>query len=291
MTAAETADRPRADVPVSQVAVATSFAIGTPSAALRPYVSDYVGYAEHAYGQLRRRQVPMSRAVLILGWAEPLTVTDPRAVSGRASPVTSFVAGLFDSYVVTSVSGLGSGIELTLTPVGARRLLGLPLGELANRVVDVDDLPGGWLRDLAGRLAETPGWPARFAALDAVLGARLASAPPPAPPLAHAWRLLSGSAGAIPVAALADRLGWSRRHLSATLRRETGLRPKTLARVLRFERAFGLLDRAGQTGWAAVAAQCGYADQAHLIREFREFAGATPVELAARRLTAGGIGD
>jgi AraC-like DNA-binding protein len=275
----------------TEVAVATSFAVGAPSAALRPYVNEYVGYAERAFGELRRRQVPISRAVLILGWAEPLTVTDPRAAPGRAAPVTSFVGGLFDSYVVTSVKGLGAGVELTLTPLGARRLLGMPMGELANRVVDVDDLPGRWLPDLAARLAETPGWPARFAALDAVLGARLAAGPPPAPPLAQAWRLLAGSGGTIPVAALADRLGWSRRHLSATLRRELGLGPKTIARVLRFERAFGLFDRAGQAGWAAVAAHCGYADQAHLIREFREFAGATPVELAARRLAAGGIGD
>jgi AraC-like DNA-binding protein len=291
-----------------QVAVESAFAVRAPAPPLRPYVAEYVGYAERPAGELRRRQVPISRAVLIMGWAEPLTVTDPRVPPATATPVTSFATGLFDSYVVTSTRGLGRGVELLLTPLGARRLLGLPLGELTNRVVGLDELPGRWLRDLAARLAEAPGWAVRFDLLDRVLGARLAASPAPAARLAEAWRVLDRSAGRVSVASLADRLGWSRRHLSATLHREIGLPPKTLARVLRFERAFGVLgadagsaasdagrpavlDHAGPTGWAAVAAACGYADQAHLIREFQAFAGATPVDLAARRLAAGGIGD
>jgi AraC-like DNA-binding protein len=229
--------------------------------------------------------------VLILGWGEPVTVTDPRAPRASAGPLASFVTGLFDSYVVTSTRGLGRGAELMLTPLGARRLLGLPLGELTNRAVDLDDLPGRWLGPLAARLAETPGWAARFALLDRALRDRLAAGAAPDPRLAAAWLLLAGSGGRLSVASVADRVGWSRRHLAATVHREIGLPPKTLARVLRFERAFGSLGRATADGWAAVAAECGYADQAHLIREFREFAGATPVELAARRLAAGGIRD
>jgi AraC-like DNA-binding protein len=282
--------------------VAGRFVLAAPHPALSPYVGHYIGYAERADGELRRREVPISRAVLILGWGEPLTVTDPRVPRAPAGPLASFVTGLFDSYVVTRTRGLGRGVELMLSPLGARRLLGLPLGELTNRTVDPADLPGRWLGSLTARLAGAPGWAARFALLDDALLERLAAGDPPDPRLAGAWRLLERSGGRLSVASIADRVGWSRRHLAATVHRELGLPPKTLARVLRFERAFRSLGPAaagGSTaggpaaagGWAAVAAACGYADQAHLIREFREFAGATPVELAARRLAAGGILD
>jgi AraC-like DNA-binding protein len=267
------------------------FVLAAPHPALLPYVGHYLGYAERADGELRRREVPISRAVLILGWGEPLTVTDPRAPRESAGPLASFVTGLFDSYVVTGTRGLGRGVELMLSPLGARRLLGLPLGELTNRTVDPADLPGRWLGSLAARLADAPGWAARFALLDDALLERLVAGDPPDPRLAGAWRLLERSGGRLSVASIADRVGWSRRHLAATVHRELGLPPKTLARVVRFERAFGALGLAAAGGWAAVAAECGYADQAHLIREFREFAGATPVELAVRRLAAGGIRD
>jgi AraC-like DNA-binding protein len=71
-------------------------------------------------------------------------------------------------------------------------------------------------------------------------------------------------------------VGWSRRHLATVTNRELGLAPKALARVLRFGRAYAMRDRAATQGWAAVAAECGYYDQAHLIRDFHAFAGTTP---------------
>ncbi|NED56793.1 helix-turn-helix transcriptional regulator, partial [Micromonospora aurantiaca] len=129
--------------------------------------------------------------------------------------------------------------------------------------------------------------PERFARLDAALVARLASTAPVDPHLLAAWRRLDGSGGAVGVAALAGEVGWSRRHLSVRFRREFGLPPKTVARLLRFERAYASLGRTlftadavpDDTGWAERAARWGYYDQSHLIREFREFAGATPAAL------------
>lgn len=56
--------------------------------------------------------------------------------------------------------------------------------------------------------------------------------------------------------------------------------PKTLARMVRFNRALEL-SRQGDDNWAGIAADCGYADQAHLAREFRDFAGTTPSTLSA----------
>jgi methylphosphotriester-DNA--protein-cysteine methyltransferase len=68
-------------------------------------------------------------------------------------------------------------------------------------------------------------------------------------------------------------------------RRQLGLPPKVLARVIRFNRLLRRLDEEGDVRWADLAVDCGYYDQAHLHRDFRQFAGATPAGfLAARRI-------
>jgi len=65
-------------------------------------------------------------------------------------------------------------------------------------------------------------------------------------------------------------------------RDQIGLPPKTVARVLRFQRAIRLYDGGGAS-WVDVAYACGYADEAHFIKDFRRFAGATPQAFLATR--------
>ena len=96
--------------------------------------------------------------------------------------------------------------------------------------------------------------------------------------MAWSLRRLTQADGRLAVGALAAEVGWSRRHLAASWRRDVGLGPKTVARVLRFERALRLV-REGRA-LADVAYACGYADQSHLNREFRALAGATPREVS-----------
>jgi AraC-like DNA-binding protein len=98
------------------------------------------------------------------------------------------------------------------------------------------------------------------------------------PKVAWARRRLHESGGQVPVAQLVREVGWSRRHFTARFREQVGLPPKTLARVLRFERAARMGERRGSRSWADVAAACGYYDQAHLVRDFQDLAGCTPTE-------------
>ncbi|WP_262282539.1 AraC family transcriptional regulator [Micromonospora sp. MA102] len=263
----------------------TEAVIGLPDPRLRPYVDRYLGYRERTAGPLVRREAAGAFVVLILGWGAPLDVTDPRAADRGARGTSAFLAGPFDGWCATRTAGEGMGVQVLLTAPAARRLLGLPLGELANRALPVDRL-GGWLVRLRDELADLPDWAGRFARLDAAFAARLAVTGPVDPRLVGAWRLLAGSGGALGVGALADEVGWSRRHLAVRFRREFGLPPKTVARLLRFQRAYAMV---GATpvgggvpgpGWAELAVRFGYYDQSHLIREFREFAGATPAALA-----------
>ncbi|MBO0839153.1 MAG: AraC family transcriptional regulator, partial [Actinobacteria bacterium] len=100
------------------------------------------------------------------------------------------------------------------------------------------------------------------------------------PEVGYAWRRLRETAGAISVATLAEETGWSARYLGAQFRAETGLSPKAAARVFRFDQARHRLaarHAAGQRDLlAGLAADCGYYDQAHLAREFRDLAGCPP---------------
>lgn len=75
--------------------------------------------------------------------------------------------------------------------------------------------------------------------------------------------------------------------MGAGFRDQVGVPPKTLARIFRFERACARIRRAGNEGWGEIALACGYYDQAHFNRDFREFAATTPTEYMAARLPDG----
>jgi AraC-like DNA-binding protein len=102
--------------------------------------------------------------------------------------------------------------------------------------------------------------------------------------VAMTWREVWASGGRVGIGDLVERSGWSHRHLSTRFRVQVGLPPKTLAGIVRFERAAADL---GRSSLAAVAAAHGYADQSHLTRDVVRFAGETPTVLRdARRPTA-----
>jgi AraC-like DNA-binding protein len=249
-----------------------------PHPALAPLVArGYIGYAESA-APPQRLEVPNAAIVVIVNLGPPLAVDD-------SGPIGSFVAGLYDRAVVTRQPDEQSGIQLDLTPLGARMLLGLPMRELARRTVELDNLIPGALVD---RLRDAPDWATRFDRLDAFLLARLERAAQPRPDVAFAWSRLVQTHGTVGVGQLCAELGCSRRHLAARFGDDVGLGPKAVGRILRFERVLTLLARDdGAARLAEIAAAGGYYDQPHLNRDFRELAGCTPTEYLSRLLPEG----
>ncbi|MDO8188813.1 helix-turn-helix domain-containing protein [Conexibacter sp. JD483] len=265
------------------------FARRDPIPELRGIVRHYSGWFERTPAPLRRRQMPIGTIPVILSFGPPFTLLDPHDPDhGRRRSRVSFVAGIHDEYAVVEHDGLSHGVEIYFTPLGARRVLGLPLRELTNQVVPFEDVLGEpAARELVERLALAPGWAERFALLDTAIGARLRAAREPAPSLAWAWRRLEQSGGRLTVGALAQELGCSRRHLVGQVHEQLGLPPKTFARILRFNRAVELLGRDDGGRLGEIALDCGYYDQAHLNRDFRAFAGDPPSAFLARRLPDG----
>jgi AraC-like DNA-binding protein len=247
---------------------------------LRGLVRDYTGYVERSAKPLCRREVPSGDVTLILSPDTTLRLPD-----GRHS---SFVAALHDSHTLVEHDGRQEGIEVHLTPLGARALFGLPMHELTNRVVELDDLLGRRGNDLVERLWELPAWTQRFALLEEAISAGCERGPRPDSGLAWAWARMRSSGGQASVGGLAGELGWSHRRLIDRFREGIGLAPKTIGRVLRFERVSRMLQQVEEPRLAEVALDCGYYDQAHLNRDFRQFAGTSPGHYLARRLPSGG---
>lgn len=259
-------------------------AVGEPDPRLRGAVLDYTGYRERSAGPMRRRELPWPGIVLIFDFGPTLRFLDPSGAAVTARHAGGFLAGVHDTTVLTETVGAQSGLHVNLTPLGARRLLGLPMAEVANRVVGVDDAFGAAGSRLVEALLNAPDWPTRFDILDAAVLRRLAETDPASRLAVVGWRRLQATGGRIAIGDLAAELDCSRRHLIAVFRDQIGLPPKTVARVLRFHRAIELYDRGLCAGWADVAHECGYTDQAHFINDFRHFAGVSPtVFLASRR--------
>ncbi|MFF4579462.1 helix-turn-helix domain-containing protein [Streptomyces sp. NPDC001389] len=169
------------------------------------------------------------------------------------------------------------GVEVTLTPWAAHRLFGTPMADLTDTVVGADEVLGRRVRILAEQLSEGPDWTARCGILNRTLLRWTAQAPASHQPddgVLRAWHLLNRSSGTMTVQSLAQRIQWSTRHLEARFRRQIGLSPKGMARVIRVNRAIRQL--ASGSSPASSALTCGYYDQAHLIREFKALTGTTP---------------
>ncbi|MFD5825389.1 helix-turn-helix domain-containing protein [Lentzea sp. NPDC060358] len=244
--------------------------VGLPHPRLRPFVTRYSGYRMRTEPGIHRG-LPSRSLTLV--------VTLDGTVDLGGDRFAALCGGLHDEAVIISHDGFQHGVQCALTPLGARAFFGLPAGELSGVSVGLDSLhaPAAELRE---RLQEAATWLDRFALMDRVLGG-LVRPVRQRPEVAWAWQRLASGA---PVGEIAAEVGWSRQHLSARFAAEYGLTPKVVARVMRFERANGMLRGERRPTLTEVAAACGYTDQAHLTRDWRSLCGATPTEWMAAEL-------
>jgi AraC-like DNA-binding protein len=159
---------------------------------------------------------------------------------------------------------------------GAFPFLRTDAGELTNAHANLDDLWGSPALELRERLyaAATP--QQRFRIMENALRSRLHDDTEGRMQTKTALKMFAlGGAGAR-IRAVSRELGFSQRRFIQTFRSHVGLTPKVFCRILRFQRARVLAEELEAPDWAQLAVACGYFDQSHLIKEFKEFSGSTP---------------
>ncbi|HEX3961515.1 MAG TPA: helix-turn-helix domain-containing protein [Trebonia sp.] len=261
-------------------------AVYQPGAALRPFVTRCSGYRQAGVEPTAHRGLPSPWLTMIITLDEPLVIArhpDPRQ---PASTHVFLLGGLHTTPALITHEGSQSGIQLALTPLGARALLGLPAAELASIDVEAADVLGRLAGEVRERVVAAPDWAGRFAVLEELLagraraGGEASGSAPVKPEVGYAWRRLRETRGAVGVADLAAETGWSARYLGEQFRAEMGLSPKAAARMIRFDRArrclLGRQAAGDRVMLAELAVECGYYDQAHMARDFRDLAGCPP---------------
>jgi len=247
-----------------------------PCAALRRHVRSLRGYDERAPGPRSRREFPEPWVVLIFEFGESLRVTLGSDARNAPRHPGGFAAGLGDAFATTAHEGRQRGIQVDLAPTGARRLFGLPLSEIAGRLVSLRDLLPAEIDTLACRLEASRDWASRLDLVEALLARRILGARVDTARVDFSLSRIEAAGGALDVGALARELGHSRKHLVALFRDQVGIPPKLLARLVRFERAMRNARGSPEVRWAELALAHGYFDQAHLARDVGRFTGLTP---------------
>jgi AraC-like DNA-binding protein len=256
------------------------FAVAPPRIA--PGVMSMVGYrALDNPGELHRG-MPSSTLTFIVSLDNGVEAAETAEALPAARPNPLLLGGLHLQAAHVRQRPGQTGVQLAVHPLAARALFGAPSAELNAARLDATAVLGRSGIRLRDRVSEARQWGDAFGWVAEYLSQawRQRDGTGVRPEVTHAWQLLALSGGQASVGAVADHVGVTGRHLTTLFHREVGRSPKTVAMLMRFERATARISdsvrRCATVDLAAIAASTGYSDQAHLTREFARFAGAPP---------------
>jgi AraC-like DNA-binding protein len=196
----------------------------------------------------------------------------------------SFVVGELTRFLLLQPTGRIEIMGVRFKPGGAYRFLPFPLDRFTDNTIPTADVWGRDGTDLEEAVFEATSDRQRQKLVEEFLLAKLETTAP-RPRLEAAIEEITRSRGQTRVHDLAGRIGLSPRQLEREFRSGVGVSPKALARIVRFQNLLRLVGEGPLRKWAWLALEGGYADQPHMVREFREFAGQSPSE---RQVTAAG---
>lgn len=258
-----------------------------------PRLRGLVASIWHGEGRVsyqRDRILPGGNTFLLVNLGPPQYLVEPGPPEARVPFRDVWYSGAQQRPLDTEAPHGNALVGVAFEGAGGWGVLGVEQRELADRVLPLADLLGDGVLALRQRLLETRATEARIGLVEDWLLARLAPRRGVHPAVQWALARIAATRGQVSVATLARDSGYTRKHLAELFARQTGLSPKLVARVQRFRAALTLLGESAVVPWADLAAQCGYFDQSHLVRDFRAFSGCAPGDFARHaRPDAGSI--
>jgi AraC-like DNA-binding protein len=255
------------------------FRILPPSPPLRRHI-EYLWYHEGFVSDYAmERLLPDGAIELIVDLTDPAKRWSDADDLRRARTVRrSWISGQHTRPIAIEAAQHSCMIGARFLPGGAHAVLSEPVSTLNDSVVEMELVWGGAIHELRERLLAAPSVDARLALLDAALVRRAGSRLELDRSLARAIDLIATRPCDVSIRRLAAEIGISQGRLVRLFEARVGLKPKMLARVLRFQRVLRRLEREPRLSWSALATDYGYFDQSHFIKEFGALAGLRPTQ-------------
>jgi AraC-like DNA-binding protein len=222
------------------------------------------------------RVLPTGTMQIIINLAEDASrkydAHDPRQIERHPG---SILSGPHGNYFVIDTLEQVSVLGVSFRPGGAAPFLRMPTREVRDLHVSLENIWGAQARGLRERLLEAPPND-RFEILEGWLLQQAHGDLTQHPAVTYALTEFSGVPHTRTVSEVTDQVGLSARRFIEVFDEEVGLTPKLYCRIQRFQRAIRLAQRSGDVDWADLAAEAGYYEQSHMIRDFQEFSGLNP---------------
>lgn len=248
-----------------------------PCPALREFVDWFWFYDGYTPAHQLERLMPDGTFELCINLRNEVRhVYDRNKLQPVAAYRRAWLSGTHARHIVIDSTPDSSMMGVHFKPGGAAGILGMPAGEMTDRVVELDSVWGRPGLELHEALLESPTPTAKFAVLDSFLLRQAKRGHAHSPAIRHALRRLTAEPGMMSIGTTAIELGWSHKHLIERFRDEVGLTPKRFSRIQRFQMVLRAIEKKRGVDWADLACACGYFDQAHFIREFYGFSGLNP---------------
>jgi methylphosphotriester-DNA--protein-cysteine methyltransferase len=252
-----------------------------PGPRLAPFVRCYwvLECPAHEVSASPERILPDGCAEIVVHYGDPFRRLDENGVA--ISQRRALFAGQIERFLLLVPEGRVGMFGVRFEPAGARPFVHVALSELVGQVVSLGDVFGGDAALFEERLLEAKDDAARVRTTERCLADRLDHGRSAHREVVLATRRLLATDGRIGTEELKHGLFGGRRQLERAFRDHVGLSPKRLARIVRFQSVFRRLEANPAADWVHIAIDCGYYDQSHLHRDFRDFAGETPLRFAS----------
>ena len=242
--------------------------------------------AVQEYWEVKGRLSPFREAVLPNGYVELMVNLGPahRVFEGSGTGVweRSWFSGVQErSIFIESLDGTHL-VSARMHPLGATQLFGFAAPGAANSIIGLEKVIGPRAHDLRARLLAADCPSARFAILETLLRDPQTLGLSVPPFVRAAATRLEQTHGHVRVGALHEELDVSRKHLAVSFNRYVGVSAKAYARIQRFVWTVERLRSTIDVEWSRIAAEAGYSDQSHLVRDFRRVGAASPTEYLRR---------
>ncbi len=214
-------------------------------ARLHTYVHGYLAVEGYRLEAVRERHLPSTEVALLINFGAPHRTLTPETKRWTTFD-DAWVVGLHNTYHLTEAVGVRRFMVVRFSPIGAHLFLRVPMDLIENQTVELAQFDPKLARLLRTRLAAAPKWETRFDAIESLIAERVISMASEAEVVLAAWGRLRDAHGRIGLGLLASELQYSHRRLITQFRASVGPLPKTIARLLRFNRAVQLVNRLGR---------------------------------------------